>query len=271
MTMIRRAVTTTVGATLAAIASLAPMPTATAADLTSPHRAVSDRRAADRQLADHSVTYQPISDVGWQGEGLSLSAGDNRAVEDFLDRAREAEAVVGPRLRRIAAICNAEVVGFDARLKTPDSLKRKVATSLLRNPDKTVDEALVDLNDSVRYTLQWPTEEYTAGVRLASTLFHAFDAEPTRWKNTWGNPSGYQGVNSNWRDVGTEHVFEVQLHTPDSRHAAVVTHGLYQEQRLPGTSEDRVRELQRLQNRLFGSGPVPEGAADLLAPGLVEA
>ncbi|KUL36218.1 ATP nucleotide 3'-pyrophosphokinase [Streptomyces sp. NRRL F-4489] len=203
---------------------------------------------------------------GWSQDGLRLNPADNAAVDAYLARARRAERDISPRIRAAALLTHATVVGFEQRLKSPDSLKRKVATRMRETPGQSVQTSLAMINDAVRYTLQWPTGQYTRGVTAAAGLLSSWGDDSTRWSNTWGRPKGYKGINSAWRAPRSGQVFEVQFHTPRSKAAQLETHKLYEEQRLPGTPPERVRELQARQDAIFAAVPVPAGADRLSAP-----
>lgn len=205
-------------------------------------------------------------DDGWRGDGLELSAADNSAVDAFLKQAEQAEQEISPRVRAAAVLSEAELIGFDQRLKSPDSLKRKVATSMKETPGQTVNQALATMKDSVRYTLQWPDGKYTSGVALAASLLSAWGDDSVKWSNTWDTPKGYKGINSAWREPRWGHAYEVQFHTPASKKAQLDTHRIYEEQRLPGTPPERVKELQAQQDAIFAAVPVPAGAAGLTGP-----
>ncbi|MFI1252190.1 ATP nucleotide 3'-pyrophosphokinase [Streptomyces netropsis] len=206
-------------------------------------------------------------DDGWHGDGLELDAADNHAVDAFLKQAEEAEKEISPRVRAAAVLSEAELIGFDQRLKSPDSLKRKVATSMKETPGQTVNQALATMKDSVRYTLQWPDGKYTSGVTLAANLLSAWGDDAVKWSNTWDRPKGYKGINSAWREPRWGHSYEVQFHTPASKKAQLDTHKIYEEQRLPGTPPERAKELQAQQDAIFAAVPVPARAAGLTAPG----
>ncbi|WP_228983565.1 ATP nucleotide 3'-pyrophosphokinase [Streptomyces sp. DH12] len=214
---------------------------------------------ATTALADHA-------DGGWHQDGLRLDAADNARVDAFAAEAREAERSISPQVRAAAWLTGAELVGFDARLKSPDSLKRKVATAMEETPGRSVEAALATINDAVRYTLQWPDARYTAGVAAASSHLASWGNDSIRWKNTWGAAQGYKAVNSAWAAPRSGMRFEIQFHTPAGKRAQEETHKLYEEQRLPGTSPTRRKELQEQQDALFAAVPVPEGADRLTAP-----
>ncbi|MFI7100067.1 ATP nucleotide 3'-pyrophosphokinase [Streptomyces sp. NPDC050161] len=214
----------------------------------------------------HTTGQDTGTNGGWHQDGLSLNASDNATVDAFATRARQAERSISPQVRAAAQLSHAELIGFDQRLKSPDSLKRKVATWMQETPGQTVNESLAQINDSVRYTLQWPSGRYTAGAATAAALLSSWGNDSTRWANTWKRESGYKAINSAWRAPRSGQLFEVQFHTPESKAAQLETHKLYEEQRLPGTPPERVRELQNRQNAIFAAVPVPAGAGELTAP-----
>ena len=242
-------------AALATALGLGAIHTATAAPSTAP----------TATAPSHAPAGDP--DGGWHQDGLSLNSADNHTVDAFAARARKAERSISPQVRAAAWLTHAQLIGFDQRLKSPDSLKRKVATWMEETPGQTVEESLAMINDSVRFTLQWPAGKYTQGVNHASDLLSSWGNDSTRWANTWQREAGYKAVNSAWRAPRSGQLFEVQFHTPASKAAQLETHKLYEEQRLPGTSPQRARELQKQQNAIFAAVPVPAGADKLTAPG----
>ncbi|MFG3254342.1 ATP nucleotide 3'-pyrophosphokinase [Streptomyces sp. NPDC048172] len=212
----------------------------------------------------------PADEPGsWHSQGLSLDAVENRQVDRYLERARGAERVISTQIREAARRNGAELVGFGQRLKSPDSLKRKVATYMKgdeKHAPTNVDQALKQVNDAVRYTFVWDDEKYTKGVRGASHDLTAWQYNSVRWSNTWDSKDRYKGINSAWRDPLRDQKFEIQFHTPASKSAQERTHKIYEEQRLPSTPPARKAELQREQGRIFAAVPVPEGAEALTAP-----
>ncbi|MFK0294410.1 ATP nucleotide 3'-pyrophosphokinase [Streptomyces sp. NPDC090442] len=217
-------------------------------------------------LAPSAQPRVTTPDGGWSQDGLHLNAHDNKEVDAYLTRARRAERSISPQVRTVALLTHAQLVGFDQRLKSPDSLKRKIATKMKEVPGQSVESSLATLNDSVRYTLQWPTGQYIHGVTVAAGMLSSWGNDTKRWSNTWGHPKGYKAVNSAWRAPRSGQVFEVQFHTPESKAAQLETHKIYEEQRLPGTPPERRRELQAQQDAIFAAVPVPAGAVQLTAP-----
>jgi hypothetical protein len=178
----------------------------------------------------------------WEGEGgLHLSREENAAADQFLARAKTAEGRISPVVTDIKdGVPGAELAGYpDYVLKSPESFKRKLATQLDGMPERDVDGALRRMKDSVRYTMKLPGDGYANGVNAAVDRFKAAGYENVQFKNSWGS-GAYQGINSFWRDSETGHTFEMQFHTQESFDAKMVTHGLYEESRLPGVSQLKI-------------------------------
>lgn len=208
-------------------------------------------------------------DESWEGEnGLYLSPEENAAARRFLDRAKQAESQITPVVQDTAHDTGSELLGYpDYVLKSPESFKRKFATTLARRPTRNIDKALATMKDSVRYTMRLPPEgtAYTDGVNATVQRFTAAGFEPVKFTNMWGSP-GYQGINSFWRDPTTGHIFEMQFHTQESFNAKMDTHELYEQARLPGVSEERIQELEEQQNQIFNAVPRPHGASSIIPP-----
>jgi hypothetical protein len=213
--------------------------------------------------------YRPpgasADDAGsWRGErGLSLTPRQNAAANEFLDRARRAEPEITCSTQAISdSLPTSQLVGLDYRLKTEDSFKHKLATEIANKPEYSLAEHLSNMKDSVRYTMRIPDGSYTAGVVQAVLALHDQGYESVKFKPRWEDED-YRGINSMWRDPRTGHVFEVQFHTPDSFDAKMSTHGLYEQQRLPGLDPETVRSLRQQQQDIFSRVPVPPGALDI--------
>ncbi|MFJ8951127.1 toxin glutamine deamidase domain-containing protein [Streptomyces sp. NPDC102381] len=201
-----------------------------------------------------------LPDGSWEGEnGLRLTADENAAADDFLRQSAAAEPRITETLQHIAHnVDDGRLTGLDYRLKGEDSLKRKLATQILDEPERTAQSALGKVKDSIRYTVEFPDSHYTHGVQQAVDTLRRQGFENVSFKNTWGS-EGYKGINSTWRDPDTGRVFEVQFHTPESFTAKMDTHVLYENGRLPGVSEAEREAIRAAQNDVFGRVPVPEG------------
>lgn len=136
------------------------------------------------------------------------------------------EALKGP-----AAPAGGDMAGFENRLKTRESLQKKIGLYIKEDAEEgkttTAAEAAEKVWDAVRYTVRLNPDEYWAGVRRVADDLIAKGNVPVRgkWKDTWDNPT-YKGLNTNWTAPnGTK--FELQFHTPQSFATKEANHGEY--------------------------------------------
>ncbi|WP_328512202.1 hypothetical protein [Streptomyces sp. NBC_00376] len=209
-----------------------------------------------------------LPDGSWAGEnGLRLDREANAAADDFMRRSTEAEPRITESMQGIAGkVDNGKLIGLEYRLKGEDSLKRKLATDMLEDVGVDPARALGDIKDSIRYTMEVPSNGYTHGVQQAIDDLQAKGFENVTFKNTWDS-AGYKGINSTWRDPLSGQTFELQFHTADSFTAKMDGHVLYEKERLPGVSPDELAAIKAEQAELFGKVPVPHGAGDITIGG----
>lgn len=229
---------------------------------------VEGHKEGDHADAKGEQRPSPSTNGEWKSHssGASLNSEQNTAANKFLEQARRAEPLITQSLRGIVDNApGSQLTGLGKRLKTEESFKRKLYTSIVTTPNLSTAEHLADMKDSVRYTVQSPHELYTANTQRAIDRLVAEGYEPVKFKNTWDKP-GYQGINSFWREPTTGHTFEVQFHTPASFDTKTQAHSLYEEERLPSTSPQRANELQQKLNHVFDAVPRPSGSSSISLP-----
>ncbi|WP_240163152.1 hypothetical protein [Mycolicibacterium sphagni] len=224
-------------------------------------------RGTDHADHDHGELDGHADNGGWQNDGGAyLDSAQNQAANDFLARARVAEPGITATMHDVAGdLDHGELIGQEYRLKTEDSLKEKLSGLIADSPKKPITEHLADLKDSVRYTLQSPSDYYAHDVEYAIGKLDSRGYDCIKFKNFWGS-DGYQGINSFWSDPVSGQVFELQFHTPESFNAKMSTHVLYEEHRSPFTPAVRRDELEALQDEIFGAVPTPTSAPDIQLP-----
>lgn len=215
-------------------------------------------------------------DAGWtssEGADLSLSATDRAAVDDYMAGSRSAEPTITADMQDVlSSHPGVRLEGLEYRLKSDESMYRKVATALDELPDGASSASVVSgIKDSVRYTYVVPDTAYTATVDGIMHDLVARGYEPTgRIKNSWGT-DGYQGINTNWVDPSSGRIIEVQFHTDASLAAKMEAHGLYEQSRLPGLDADTGARLEAEQREIFGHVDAPAGASEIDWPARDEA
>ena len=188
---------------------------------------------------------------------------DSRAKADALiEVAEKAEKTTTRSLTRLADETGGEMVGLEYSLKTQDSLTRKIFDRAEASGESP-EEVAKEMKDVLRYTTVFKPDAYVAGVQATVAQLLATGHKKVKFKNTWGNETGYLGINAVFATPDGA-MFELQFHTGQSFDAKDKgTHALYEEQRRLDPDSERYAELEELQQAVFDHVIRPEGAEKL--------
>jgi hypothetical protein len=215
----------------------------------------------ERPQADRSKA-EPGS---WVGEGNRiLKPDENAQVEAACGRVadRERDRISPAMLAVESQGSDKHLVGFDHRLKGHDRIKEKIYGNL-KNFGRSPEQAVSQVPDTIRYTLQYGEGRYTQGVWADIGRLKDQGFELHKLKNSWSEEQ-YKGLNSQWIDPDSGQRFEVQFHTRISFEAKQLTHEAYE--RIRSTQRPDKFELMVLeafQRKVTADVPVPPGAADI--------
>jgi hypothetical protein len=125
---------------------------------------------------------------------------------------------------------------------------------------RTAEQAFSTVKDAIRYTFEYPEDNYARGVPADVDKIKAEGFELVELRNSWRNEE-YKGINSRWRIANDPQIFEIQFHTHASFEGKQETHGAYE--RLRALPEDDVEAfaLHAYQQEVTATIPVPPGAA----------
>jgi hypothetical protein len=171
-----------------------------------------------------------------------------------------AEPAVTAVMSAVASAHGGKLVGLDFRVKTEDSLARKIAADATAE-GVTPAQAAAAISDANRYTMELSADNYTHGAQ--STLDDlAAQGYSERVKNFWPDGDPYQGINAALTTPDGQNV-ELQFHTADSFAVKEnVNHPLYEEFR---TTQDN--SLRRgLWDKMVANArsiPVPPGVLSI--------
>ncbi len=179
-----------------------------------------------------------------------------------LIRETEKDVVTPAMLRVEADNPDCRLVGLEHCRKGQDRIREKVAEALDEQPDISLEEALANVKDTIRYTLQYKEGRYTDGVLADTARLKAQGFELVELRSIWTNEE-YKGINSRWRVPGNGQLFEVQFHTRMSFEAKQFTHSAYERIRDTATTHAEMRELRSFQRAVCATIPVPQRAADI--------
>jgi hypothetical protein len=173
----------------------------------------------------------------------------------------EHEAVT-PVMKRIEAEDpERRLAGLENSLKGMDRLAEKV-TFDVQKKGVTVDQAVANVKDAIRYTFCYSEHAYTAGVYADCDRLTDAGFELIERRNSWDKDQ-YKGINSRWLVPVNSQMFELQFHTQASLDAKEETHWAYEKLRVGVPTSAEQHELEDYQKRITARIPVPPGAQDI--------
>lgn len=192
------------------------------------------------------------------------SKGAVKAAKDLRSRAVELEPEVTGNMLRLAEQYGGEFVDLNQRLKSTDSLARKI-DMIAEGEGMSVEDAAGTISDSIRYTMTVPDGNYTEAAKSIQAQFEA-DGYTVRTKNYWQMGDSYQGINMKLTKNGI--TTEFQLHTPDSfKIKSTKLHKVYEKFRvLPRGSIQRVAFYEQMV-QIASTIPRPDNYENLLSVG----
>jgi hypothetical protein len=156
------------------------------------------------------------------------------------------------------------LVGFEDRMKGRDRIKEK-ACAITESLDRTAEQAVVLIPDTLRYTFQYQEARYTQGVWMDIGRLNDQGFVLQKLRNYWSDDK-YNGINSQWIEPDSGQRFEVQFHTNISFEAKQLTHLAYERLRTPQPNKpDKFEQmvLEAFEKKVTADVPVPPGAADI--------
>ncbi|HFH3126193.1 TPA: minor capsid protein [Streptococcus pyogenes] len=161
------------------------------------------------------------------------------------------EPRITSQLKHIAKQSNGNLQGLDFRLKSLESLSRKISTDSLLD-EISLEEAANNINDALRYTAVFKPDNFFDDYHSMKKALVRDGFKIEKVKNTWLDDGPYNGVNT---VVSKDNVkFEIQYHTQESfdlKNGKL--HELYEERRLPNITRKRKAELDKMMFELSKS------------------
>ena len=200
----------------------------------------------------------------WRGEGdRKLDAAANSRVDAACDRiAKLEEQKITPALRAVESQDpDRHLVGLENCRKGRDRIKEKAADRM-KEKNRTPEEAVSLIPDTLRYTFQYSEARYTQGVWAEIGRLKSQGFEERIRRNYWSDEQ-YKGINSQWVEPDSGQRLEVQFHTRISFEAKQLTHEAYE--RLRTKQADKFEELvlEAFQKKVAAEVPIPRGATDI--------
>ena len=192
------------------------------------------------------------------------TAGAVQAATRLRDRILSVEPQVTGLMQDLAKMSDGQLVGLEYRVKSTDSLARKIDADSGKDYNGDYQKAAENISDAIRYTMTMPDDEYTAG---ADRTIKALESAgfKLRTKNFWQTGDPYDGANIKATKDGI--TVEVQLHTPRSFKAKESDlHPIYEKYRVETNEPSRQGYWSQMVD-IARSIPRPSNMATLLTMG----
>jgi 2'-5' RNA ligase len=187
----------------------------------------------------------------------------------MLGQAAEAEPRVTALLQLHAIQHNGEMVGLEHRLKTLDSLMRKLPLKAeskgLTPADFT--QPFRYVKDVLRYTIAFPEPGWGDSVQDTLYELQGVGYDLLEEENSWEPHDAYSGLHYTFKVPMSDVAFELQFHTSASvTLKEKVLHKMYEEFRDPNVALDRRQQLWNEMTKYWDDIPIPENALDFPTP-----
>lgn len=137
-------------------------------------------------------------------------------IEYLREKAEKIEPLITQDMLSIIASVSAKSAGLEYRLKSLDSLQRKVKTEILAG--MTEQQALKTIKDVIRYTTIFNEDTFVEQYELMQEKLQEKGYQTMIVKNSWQHNSAYKGINTFITTLVEKDniVFEMQYHTQQS-------------------------------------------------------
>lgn len=184
----------------------------------------------------------------------------DKLAKKIYAEAKKNEPQITKDVMEAAAQSGSKMYGLEHKLKTKESIQRKIDTDS-QEKNITLFESAMDIKDSVRYTTISSDATYVSSYYKVKEILESKGYKEIRCKNyfdlykqgkvkhksvqsVFENPEGYK--------------FELQFHTPSSQLAKDKKVPIYEERRKPGLSRERQLELEKQMEDLAKSVTDPK-------------
>lgn len=223
------------------------------------------------ELQGASVCHFGILGQKWgvrryqNSDGSLTAEGKERyRASDYASKLYQKALKNEPRITKdiysIVANTSAKMYGLEHRLKTKESINRKIVTDSI-NDNISIKKSAQKVKDTIRYTALSPDKDFTKNYFKIKMDLQKKGYKEIRCKNYFDlynkGKVKHKSVQSVFLDP-FNNIFELQFHTEASQDAKNKKIPLYEEARKVGISPKRLRELEYEMEKLAESIPDPK-------------
>jgi hypothetical protein len=183
-----------------------------------------------------------------------------RLASSISSKAQRKEHQITKDITKAADLSGSKMYGLEHKLKTPESITRKIITD---SEEKHIskEQAAKEIKDAVRYTTIQNNKNFVRSYFKTKELLERLGYKEVRCKNYFEDYKKglvkHKSVQSVFQDA-SGYLFEIQFQTPESQEAKDKKTPIYEERRTPGISELRKTELEAMMTNLMDPVPYPD-------------
>lgn len=170
----------------------------------------------------------------------------NKLASSIFRKASKKEPIITKDITDAIKVAGARSYGLEHRLKTKDSIKRKIETDSIEKRI-SLSDAADGINDAVRYTSITSDNNYVNAYKAIKQYLREKGYREVRCRNYFSEYAAgrakHKSIQSVYR-TKDGYNFEVQFHTASTQRAKNKKIPLYEERRKPGISLDRANYLE---------------------------
>ena len=173
-------------------------------------------------------------------------------ADKLYSEAKEREPGITRDVSSAAKEAGSKLYGLEHKLKTKESIQRKIETDS-EEKGISISDAAMGMKDLVRYSTLTPDDIFVDGYERFKSSMQNAGYEETRCRNYFEMYKQGKVKHKSVQSVfATEdgYQFEVQFQTPASQHAKNEKIPIYEERRKPSLSKERQAELERQMEKL---------------------
>ncbi len=174
-------------------------------------------------------------------------------AQNQVDLAWKVEKKTSEDLQEVSSKVGGELAGFEYRVKSTESLTRKLIS-------EGIDTSIKDV---LRYTIVLDKTNFTVGVQNSMKNLKSLGYKTIKIKNSFQEGQVYKGINTQVK-TPDGYIFELQYHTPESFDVKQnINHDLYEKYRLLDPKSQEAIELRNKMIENSNRVELPENVEDI--------
>lgn len=173
----------------------------------------------------------------YEEDRLLIESDAKSVAQTEMKKVQNYEPYITQDLKMIAKKHESKLVGLEYRMKSEDSLVRKIISDA-QEKEVTIEVAAKEINDKLRYTFVNNYDIFTDSYFSLIDELEKGGYNTIRVKNTFADGNTYKGINTLVKR-NNDVIFELQYHTPKSYEVKEgILHELYEKQRTLDKKKD---------------------------------